>query len=162
MVQALYDLCEQICRTHYNQQRTIYRLTQTIDRYKNFLYEHHIHGLIDLDHDNDIIPLPTGPSLSKSQTNKKIAKLVNLIMSMDTSYNFAHNFVFTLIKRLMSKNIVTHDSIKNLLKPLIIRDVNQSIDDLRNDELRMTREAFNYKSQNISTRKTQKCRNAVT
>ena len=164
MVQGLYDLCEVVCRNYYNQQQSINRLKERNQKYKDLLCKYDVYGLIDFNDENisDAMPVSgISDTLSKSQTNKKIAKVIKLILSMDASLSVAQQFVIKLIKRLMKKNTTLHSSIKDYIFTHVIRDLNQLIQNFKYDENRMTSEAFNYKSNNISTRKAQQTRNAV-
>ena len=157
------EFCKQVCKNQYYEYRAEYRHKTTINKYKNVLIDYGILGLsYDNNGDNNVQAyLDHSNPLSSQQLNLRVRQMVNLVVAQDASLGIIQNFLKTLMKRVTKKYDLIHDDLKTYFTPLIVRDINTMLKNFRNDPMRMTYEAFNYRAQNISYRKAQSCRNSV-
>ena len=157
MIDALLDFLNVVCRNTYNQYQNKGKHARRSNKYKKFVVKHGVSNLINVESDTSNLD-NDGPQVPASMRDKKVSQMMKLILSQNKS---VQDFINQLLKRLINYNDDTRESSKHLLLPLFVRDMNTLIKNYKYDPRRMMTEAFNYKSNNISIRKQQKCRNAV-
>lgn len=159
---ALINYTRNTQRFVYNQFQKIGKLRRLNYKYKRFLVKYGLFKLANAklnqfkqyEFDN-IKPL------SKETINSRASQFVDLLCTHDASINIAQEFLLKFLDLLYKKHDNVQEHLQEKLLPVIIRDINTSIQDYRNDPKRQMREAFANKSMNLSQRKALKNRKYV-
>ena len=159
---ALINFTRNTMRFVYNQYQKIGRLTRLNHKYKRFLVKFGLFKLVNakLNQFNQY-EFDNIKPLSQDSINSRASKFVDLLLTHDASINIAQEFLLKFLDLLYKKHDNVQEHLQQKLLPIIIRDINTSIQDYRNDPTRSMREAFANKSMNLSQRKSLKNRKYV-
>ena len=172
MINALVNFLTTVCRNSYNRYQKIKRQDRLLRKYRKFMQKYGLVNLLNVglandnnnnnnnDNNNNGIPNQV-INLSTHYLNRRVAKMLDLVVLQDASFGIAHTFTESLTKKIINKSDNVKQTCKEILTPIIVRDINILLKGFKNDPQRMIHEAFNYKIHNISVRKAQFCRNAV-
>ena len=156
---ALINFVTVSMRFVYNMYQKIGRLKRKNRLYKKILVEHGLYKLsIGVKYVDNGRYVDNMKPLSKKSLQSRANSFVDLLITQDASVCVAQEFLMFFMSKLydVSPNIQEH--LRQKMMPIIIRDINTSIQDWRNDPMRQTREAFGNKHTNMSVRKSRQTR----
>ena len=97
------------------------------------------------------------PEVIRTRANQ----MLDLLMTQDARISIGQQFLQKFLSILYKKNEIVQRCFKEKVTPLIVRDINASIQAYRNDPDRIIREAFSNKHINLSHNKTRATRKYV-
>lgn len=145
-----------------NKRRTINRLKQDNRHLKSILVKY---GMLQLatqtpnDDDDEYVDNinPMSPDVIRTRANQ----MVDLLMTQDARISIGQQFIQKILSILYKKNENVQQCFREKVTPLIVRDINASIQAYRNDPDRIIREAFSIKHINLSHNKSRTTRKHV-
>ena len=156
---ALINFVKASLRHIYNQYQIIGRLKRKIKFYKKILIQY---GLFKLSTGIKFIdnkPVIDNVRILSPESLKTRAKsFVDLLITQDASISIAQDFLMLFVSKLYEKSDNVQEHLRQKMLPIIIRDINTSIQGWRMDPNRQIREAFGHKDINMSVRKARKTR----
>lgn len=110
---------------------------------------------------NNLDYIDTSRELSPLQKRRYAQRMVKLVINQDASLGIAQDFLKRFATMLIDTHAYVKMHVREKMTPLIIRDINAMLYDVKFDEQRMIREAFATKANNISINKFAQSRKSV-
>ena len=108
-------------------------------------------NLIDhLDGFDDSHYLDMTHQLKPQQKRRYAQRMCDLVINQDSSLGIAQNFLKHFASKLIDKHAYVRMHVREKMTPLVIRDINAMLYDVKHNPNRMICEAFASKANNIS------------
>lgn len=160
VLEALEDFGSETLKHHYNVRQLLMKSRQKCQIYKSFLVKFSLLQLAKKRlHEMDFEEIIDNSSpLTAKATQYRCDQMLQLLLTHDASVGITQDFLATFNARLLKKQPRMKQHLQQQLTPLIIRQMNSSIQDWRHNEQRVIREALGYKEKHVSVSKQRQSR----
>ena len=144
-------------RHYYNLRQLLVKSRATCKLYKTFLVKYHLLKLArnktisnSLNVSSSVVVDEISNPISIRTIKKRVQGIIQLLLTHNAAIGISNKFLSSFTDAII-KNEYIYQHVQKSLTPIIIRQINSSIKDWQNDEMRQVREALGYKAKHIST-----------